>query len=453
MESATLGAAPVRGLRRAGELSDQRFVAWAALAGGAAIAIGGTIGDSQLLVALGGAIIAALGAFLIPQLLLAAFLIAGGLKEASWLDAVPVDLTVLTAAGVIAAMAVRASKPDGIRPMPHATLLALALAALVGLSVIWSPAPDLGLDKALRFQTFTMIAFFAPFVLVRSRGDLTRLMIFLVAASLVVALTAEPGEDPNQPLTVAGGNSEIELALYASSGIVAAIYLLLAMTTPWRILFVIPAVMLAQTVIAAGSRGVLIGTILALLVISAQAVWRSRSKVVPILLIAAAVIAAVSLGAEVAGPAATEKYEGLIGGGAGPETLGKRNFLVQDGIQIFIEHPMGHGASGYEHEVGFEYPHNAFVEVAAEQGVIGLALLIALMAASFMAVRRAKEGPLSPEAILAGGLLIVLVSDSMVSQTFTQFRELWFAMGLALAVPFIGAREPSEEGEAEPSGA
>ena len=432
-------------MRAARDLSDQRFVAWAALAAGVAIAVGGTLGDSQLLVAIGGAIVAGLGAFLVPQLLLAAFLVAGGLKAAPWLDGLPIDLTLLTAAGVLAAMAVRASRPDGIRPLPHSALLALAIAALVGLSVIWSPAPDLGLDKALRFQTFTMIAFFAPFVLVRSRGDLINLMIFLVAASLVVALTAVPGEDPNQPLTVAGGDSEIELALYASSGVVASIYLLLAMTTRWRIIFAIPAVMLAQTVIAAGSRGALIGTILALLVIAAQTVWRSRSKVVPIMLIAAAVIAVISLGAEVAGPAALEKYEGLVGGGAGPETLGKRNFLVRDGVQIFLEYPMGRGASGYEHDVGFEYPHNAFVEVAAEQGVIGLALLIALMVAAFSAVRRAKEGPLSPEAILAGGLLIVLVADSMVSQTFTQFRELWFAMGLALAVPFIGRDEPGAE--------
>jgi O-antigen ligase len=439
VEGATLGAAPPQDLRALRDRTDQRVVAWVALAAGAVIAVGGTLGDSQVLVALGGAIIAALGAFLVPQLLLAAFLVAGGLKAAPWLAALPVDLTLLTAAGVLAAMFLRATKPDGIRPLPHATMLAVGLAALVGLSVIWSPAPDLGLDKALRFQTFTMIAFFAPFVLVRSRDDLTRLMIFLVLASLAVALTAVPGADPNQPLTVAGGESEIELALYASSGIVAAIYLILVLRAPWRLVFVIPAVMLAQTVIAAGSRGVLIGTILALIVMGVMSVARSRTKLVPLAFILAAVAAVVAFGAEVAGPAATQKYEGLVGGGASPETLGKRNFLVQDGIQIFLEHPMGRGASGYEAEVGFNYPHNALVEVAAEQGVIGLALLLSLFVAAFLSARRAKEGPVSPEAILTMGLLTVLASDAMVSQTFTQFRELWFAMGLALAVPFIGA--------------
>lgn len=450
METATLGATAPQDLRGLRDRADRRVVAWVTLAAGAAIAVAGTLGDSELLVVLGGGIIAALGAFLIPQLLLVAFLVAGGLKAAPWLEGLPVDLTLLTAAGVLAAIVVRASKPDGIRPLPHAALLAIALAALVGLSVIWTPAPDHGLDKALRFQTLTMIAFFAPFVLVRSRDDLTRLMIFLVGASLVVALTAEPGEDPNQPLTVAGGESEIELALYSSSGIVAAIYLMLALRGRWRIVFAVPAVMLAQTVIAAGSRGVLIGTILALLVIGAQAVAGSRYKLVPLGFIAAAIVAAIAFGAEVAGPAAADKYEGLIGGGAGPETLGKRNFLVQDGVQLFLDYPMGRGASGYEYEVGFEYPHNALVEVAAEQGVIGLALLIALIATAFASARRASAGRNSPEAILAVGLLIVLVSDAMVSQTFTQFRELWFAMGLALAVPLIGVREPRAETAGRP---
>jgi len=430
-------------LRAVRDRRDQRIISWVALAAGAGIAVGGTLGDSKALVVLGGLMIAGLGAFLIPQVLLAAFLVAGGLKEAPWLDGVPVDLTIMTAAGVLGAMAVRGSKADGIRSFPLSTLLAVALAGLVGLSVLWSPAPDLGLDKALRFQTFTMIAFFAPFVLVRSRADLLRLMMFVVGASLVVALTAVPGTDPNQPLTVAGGNSEIELALYASSGAVACLaYLMLVPRTRWRILWAIPAVVLIKTVIEAGSRGVLIGTILALVVIATMAVARARVKIVPIVLIAAGLVAAFTFGSQIASPAATAKYQGLIGGGAGPQTLGKRNFLVQDGIQMFLDYPMGRGVSGYQFEVGFPYPHNAFVEVAAEQGVIGLALLGALMVAAFLGTQRAKDGPLSPEAVLLLGLLIVLVMDGMVSQTYTQFRELWFVMGLALALRHIGAEDP-----------
>jgi O-antigen ligase len=416
-------------------------VGWAAYVAGVAIAAIGLLWGAPALVGLGGAIIAVMGAFLTPQLLLALFLVAGGLKAAPWLSGVPGDLTVLTAIGLIGAMAVRAFRSDGLRPFPPATLLAAGLAALVVLSVLWSPAPDLGLNKALRFETLTMLAFVAPFVLVRTRGDLYRLMVFLLASSLVVAFTAVPGADPNQPLTVAGGDSEIELALYASTGAVAAIgYLMLVGRSPLRFLWLIPGLILAETVISAGSRGVLVGSVLALLVVGLRTIAASRVKIVPILAVIAAAIAAFSFASNLSGPAAA-KYQGLFGNNEAT-TLGKRNFLLQDGIDLAVAYPMGRGASGYEFETLYPYPHNAFVEVSAEQGVIGLALLIALMAAAFRSSLRARAGPKSPESILVGGLLIVLVIDAMVSQTYTQFRELWLALGLAIALPNIRSDEP-----------
>jgi O-antigen ligase len=235
---------------------------------------------------------------------------------------------------------------------------------------------------------------------------------------------------------VAGGNSEIELALYASTGLVAcAGYLMLVGRSPLRFLWAIPALYLGGTVISAGSRGVLVGTVLALGVIGVRAVAASRSKVIPIVIMVAAVIAALSYVSTLTGPAA-QKYQGLLGNNQAT-TLGKRDFLLQDGIDMAIAYPMGRGASGYEFEVLFPYPHNAFVEVAAEQGIIGLGLLVAVVAAAFRSSIRARAGPRSPESILSGGLLVVLLVDAMVSQTFTQFRELWLALGLALALPNI----------------
>jgi O-antigen ligase/polysaccharide polymerase Wzy-like membrane protein len=437
--AAALGAARAWTVRPG---RDERVVAWTALAASTAICAIGLLANSQRVVGLGAALVAILGAFLAPQLMLAVFLVAGGLKTAPFLAAVPGDLTLLTAAGVVAAMGIRAVKKDGIPAFPLASILAIGITALVVLSVLWSPAPDLGLDKALRFQTLTMLAFFAPLVLVRSRGDLTRLMILLVGVSLLVALTAVPGAAPNQPLTIAGGESEIELALYASTGVVAAVgYLMLVGRARLRFLWAIPAVMLATTVIDAGSRAVLVGTFVALVVIGVRAVVGARHKIVPIAVMVVGIVVAVSFVSNLSGPAAA-KYQGLFTASE-TQTLGKRNFLIQDGVDLAFAYPMGRGASGYQFETFLAYPHNAFVEIAAEQGIIGLALLLALMFAAFRASLRAREGPFSPESIVAGGLLIVLITDAMVSQTFTQFRELWFAMGLALAVPYIGA-DPRE---------
>jgi O-antigen ligase len=415
-------------------------VAFIALFAGAVIGTSGVVGHSPPLILLGGALLSLIGAFLAPQLLLAVYLVAGGLKAAPWLSGIPGDLTVITAIGLLVAMVIGALRAGALPDFPAPSALAVGLAALVVLSLFWSPAPELGLDKSLRFESFTMLAFFAPLVLVRSRADLRQLMICLVLVSLVVAATAVPGKG-NQALIIAGGTSEIELALYATSGVVAvAGYLLLVGRSRWRFLWIVPAVYLAKIVIDAGSRGVLIGTIVAMLTIGIRAVLRSSVKLVPIAVMVAAAIGLVIFASSLSGPAAA-KYQTLLGSSE-TTTLGKRNYLLQDGIDLALAHPMGRGAGGYTYETNFTYPHNALVEVADEQGIIGLTLLLGLIIAAFRYSLRAREGPLSPEAILAGALLIVLVADAMVSQTFTQFRELWFAMGLALAVPAIAPRGP-----------
>lgn len=430
-----LGALVPRATRTGGE---RRDLAWTAFGAGFVILGIGLIANSKVVVGLGALLVGGLSAFLTPQLTLAFFLVAGALKGAPWLAAVPGDLTVLTAGALAAAVAVRAVKPGGIPQFPTATALAVAIVGLVMLSVLWSPAPDIGLERALRFATFTMVAFFAPMVLVRTRADLQRLMVLLVAAAMVIALTSVPGASPNQPRVVPGG-SEIELALYSSIGLVAIVgYLLIVEGSRFRILWLVPAVVLANTLIAAGSRGVLISSIVALFAIGVMAIARSRVKVVPIALFTMAVIAAIVFASNLSGPAAT-KYQGIVSGG-GTVTLGKRNFLIRDGIELALQYPLGRGVGGYEFETRFGWPHNIFVEAAAEEGVLGLALLIALIGAAARSALRAREGPLSPEAILALGLLIVMVGDCMVSSTFTTFRPLWFAIGLALAVPWIGRR-------------
>ena len=270
-------------------------------------------------------------------------------------------------------------------------------------------------------------------------------MIFLVAFSLVLALTAAQHAGTNQPLTLAGGRSEIELALYASAGVVAAIYLTIVGTSRWRILWIVPAAVLAKVVIAAGSRGVLAGALLAFIFMGIQGARRARVKAVPVAILLAGVLVLALFGTELAGPAA-KKYQGFIIGGTTSTRIGKRNYDVESGVALAWSHPVGLGASGYEARTKVIYPHNAFIEAADEQGVLGVGLLAALMIASLAAALRRNRGLITAESILAVGLLIVTIADAMVSQSFTQFRLLWFAMGLALALRRLAELPPEHRG-------
>jgi O-antigen ligase len=376
-------------------------------------------------------------AVLAPQLILALFLFAGVTKATPWLRGLPIDLTVLTAGGVLLAMARRAAVPGGLRALPAATGFAAGLAALVVLSVLWTPGDKIGLERALRFETLTMITFTAPLVLVRSRDELKRLMVGLVALALVVALTAVQTVSASEPLVAAGsGGNEIELALYSAVGLFAAVGYLVLVDPIWRRLLwlALAGVVFIPTILAAGSRGVLTGTVLSLVVLAAFIIARSQRKGLSIAYVLLAVVLLIFAAPGLAGTAG-DKYGRVLAGRS--EALGQRAHLYSWGWELALAHPMGLGVGGYSAKTGFPYPHNALLEAADEEGVIGLALLVALIIAAVRAAPRGPGGATSPEAVLAVTFLILNVAESMFSDTFTQNRVFWFALGLALAVPKI----------------
>ncbi|MBV9212842.1 MAG: O-antigen ligase family protein [Actinobacteria bacterium] len=432
---------PLVGVARAAR--DRRVIAWLSVGAGAAVGLAGLLGHALWLLVLGAAAVVALLAVLAPQFLLAIFLVAGGLKKEPGFVHSPVDLTVLTAAGVILAIVTRAVRKEGIPRLPAASALGVTLASFALISVLWSPLPVAGLDKELRFETFTMAAFFAPMILIRRPADLRRLMVFVVVFALFIAFTAVRGKGPQAPLIIAGGTSEIELALYTMTGVVAALYLAIEGRSRWRVLWLVPALVLGNTVIAAGSRGVLIAAMITVPFMGIQAARRARVKAVPIALLLVALVVAIAFGSQLAG-AAGPKYAGLFSGGSTSTRLGKRNYYLEDGISMALAHPLGLGASAYQAAYITPYPHNALIEAVDEQGVIGAGLLAALMIAAFRSTLRRRGPRIRAEAILAGGLLIVYTVDAMGSQSFTQFRELWFGMGLALALPRLARAGDTE---------
>ena len=120
---------------------------------------------------------------------MALFLASGTLKANPMFAGVPGDLTLLSAAGVALAMLVRVHR-DGLPHVPRAAALFGVLVGLMLLSVLWSPDPATGLRKVKTFETLTLLSFACPFVLFRTRAQVQRLMVVLVAVGLFVSLTA-----------------------------------------------------------------------------------------------------------------------------------------------------------------------------------------------------------------------------------------------------------------------
>lgn len=146
-----------------------------------------------------------------------------------------------------------------------------------------------------------------------------------------------------------------------------------------------------------------------------------------------------------------------------------RRLLVGTAWRIFLDHPwtgvgagnytvhfpayadrVGPGSGEYEDPEGTHYPHNLYLEIGAETGLLGLGLFAIVLLSCFVHLQsvRARLPAGSPTAALAHGIQLALVGF-LVSSLFLHGhfpRYLWLLFGLAAAshrVASITSRERS----------
>ena len=131
-------------------------------------------------------------------------------------------------------------------------------------------------------------------------------------------------------------------------------------------------------------------------------------------------------------------------------SVGLRLEFYRNSMEMLKERPLlGTGTGGFaigyaEHVtskgmVATDNPHNAFLLVGVELGVLGLAVLMRLL---FVQWRTAAALPTTIDCLAARSLLIVYVVASMVSSTFNDHVEgLFFVWASALLwAPLRGER-------------
>ncbi len=178
--------------------------------------------------------------------------------------------------------------------------------------------------------------------------------------------------------------------------------------------------------------------------------WRSLAAIV----LAAAVMAGIAAGE----PKVRHSLVHHTSAGLNSASSGRYS-LVANGIRIAIAHPgVGVGVGGFKHayaqrtklkgkEPKTAASHDTPVTVAAESGLVGLALFVWLAAAfmvdGFRRIDRSFAGRVSLAAVLA---LAAILVHSLFYNDFFEDPTTWGLFGLiALAVP---RREPAQEAAA-----
>ena len=116
-------------------------------------------------------------------------------------------------------------------------------------------------------------------------------------------------------------------------------------------------------------------------------------------------------------------------------TVALREDFYHSAILAFIEHPIGGVGTGgwpvfYNNQDVPRYPHNFVLEVGAEQGVIGLGILLALLALLFRAARRVLRSN-AYLAFVFPVFVFCIILNLMTGDI--ESRPLWFCCGLVAA--------------------
>jgi O-antigen ligase len=131
------------------------------------------------------------------------------------------------------------------------------------------------------------------------------------------------------------------------------------------------------------------------------------------------------------------------GGGANNATNGRGN-LISGGLELFANRPLeGYGSGSFETEYklhskasaesAVSASHTIPVTVAAEQGILGLVLYVALLVAAFVVLFRGAGR--SPPRIAVAACFAALVLHTWTYADFLEDPTTWLllALGVALA--------------------
>lgn len=320
-------------------------------------------------------------------------------------------------------------------------IFVIPLFALLSWSaLVIAPAIGYGQDKFSAFITLTLISALAAVTITHRRAFVVTTARLWVISALILALAAVAG--------FAGGRAEvfganpIWLARAMASGTVMVFWLW--WSNRGRAWWAVPAIaVLVAGIFASGSRGPLTGMVLG---VSVLAIFSRKGTIKRLITIAAG--SAISIWAL----NNLEIFEGnrlsaLANGELGSDD--SRQMLWNLTLTLIKDRPMGVGIGQWSAYAGAPaqhlYPHNIFLEVLAEHGVIVGAIFIGIVAYVFIRVcARTRHSDIS---LLAAGWLTVELAGVLISGDLNA-RTFFFALVFALLV----SNKPSRRRSANPIG-
>ncbi|SCL23990.1 O-antigen ligase [Micromonospora rhizosphaerae] len=322
-----------------------------------------------------------------------------------------------------------------LRPTSRARVVVfwvlLTFGILAAPGVLRPPETEYGQEKLLFLVTLTLLSA-AAVALIRGRRDVEMFAAMFVVCGVVLALAALAAGSPDGRSQGFGANP-IWLGRATGAAVVAVawLYYRKRLSGWWAAAL---ALILALGLFATGSRGPMVATVVALLVLALaglrQKVGRGRREWIGVGLmagLAATFVAFPSL--------LPPRMYALLVDPSDELELSVRPEMQKATLPIIAEHPAGVGFGNWAHYSGMlkhDYPHNLWLELTAEAGwLVGGALILAVTVVAVGLWRAARVDAVAGFALALLAFNVVAVSTS---GDINGNRALFSSLALGLLV-------------------
>jgi O-antigen ligase len=344
-----------------------------------------------------------------------------------------------------------------------------ALAAVTAVSYLYSPAPAYGWDKLTRFLVISGILFFAPLVLIKKTDDVRHFTMAMLLCAILLSIKLLFGVNDASLFDPTGHalSSESRDVTQIGAGQVVGFGLLWLLFCPHcslrRLALMISVPLLCAALIASVARGPILFFLAVLVPFlflrRVRAAVTSTNVWLPLLLGGLLAFAGslywLQRQEAAEGKLRTKKaeIEEVLRGSSTPTyTAGRRLTLYRWAIRMFTEKPLtGWGLGGWSYYVLDRdvpaYPHNLVLEIAAEEGVIGLTALGILLLTVLLTMRRIWRS--SADLSFIAPVFAFSLLATMTSGDINVNRPLWLWCGVIFALAGIAQRRLHTGAEAE----
>jgi O-antigen ligase len=346
---------------------------------------------------------------------------------------------------VVFAVVERADPPPPWVFLAVPVVVSVALLAVMLLRLGDSPATDVGSVKVQLFAVGNLLFLLGGLVVGWRIEDVPLLLGLVLAIAVAGAVILVVKFSTGQAETVLASRfavtleeGPIALGRAAGAGLLIALYVLMsARPAALRLLVAGTAPVLAVGLFASGSRGPALGLAVGLIVLLALGLT-GRTALRGVLLFAGAVMAAIVVVAQVVPQSSISRTLSFVSGDAAVSSNG-RTQLWSSALDMFDRAPLlGEGTGAFAALPSQEsYPHNLFLELAAELGLIGLALGLAMAGGVAVSLTRAWRSARGEELPLAAAILALFsgaVVNAMFSGAIYDNRAVWLWGGVAVGI-------------------